>query len=206
MKMVIPFMLSAALLVTTACGGAAETPTPAPTNTAVPTATIAPTATVAPTPSMAAPDPVAFTVAMNDLYFGDTNDNMNNPPVWTVTSDAEVTVTVENRSGGLQHNWAISKLDAVIPQPFVSGEGLDIVLLDSGVVDAGQSSTITFTAPAVGEYLVICTVPGHYPVMQGKLVVASPYLFNCEIYHIQISRSMSKCVHNLFILNSKPGE
>lgn len=111
---------------------------------------------------------------MNDLYFGDTNDNLNNPPVWTVTNGAEVTVTVENRSGALQHNWATSKLDAVIPQPFVGGEGLDIVLLDSGVVDTGQSSTITFTAPAVGEYLVICTVPGHYPVMQGKLVVESP--------------------------------
>ncbi|MFZ4660498.1 MAG: plastocyanin/azurin family copper-binding protein [Caldilineaceae bacterium] len=179
MKTIITLMLGAVLFVTAACGGAAETPTPAPTNTSVPIATLAPTATVAPTPvaptpTVATPAAVAFTVAMNDLYFGDTNDNMNNPPVWSVTSDAEVTVTVANRSGGLQHNWAISKLDAVIPQPFVGGEGLDIVLLDSGVVDAGQSTTITFTAPAVGEYLVICTVPGHYPVMQGKLVVASP--------------------------------
>jgi len=50
---------------------------------------------------------------------------------------------------------------------------MEVVLIDTGVIDAGKTDNFTFTAPAVGEYKVICTVPGHYPSMQGKLVVKS---------------------------------
>ncbi|MEO0461243.1 MAG: plastocyanin/azurin family copper-binding protein [Myxococcota bacterium] len=47
----------------------------------------------------------------------------------------------------------------------------DSVLANTKVVGGGESDTISFTAPAAGEYDYICTFPGHYTNMQGKLVV-----------------------------------
>ncbi len=177
MKRIIPFLLTATFFMVSACGGNDEAiSTVAPTSTAVAVATVAPTATTAAVviePTTSVQPAAALNVVMNDIYFGETNDNSSNPPIWTVTSGAAVTVTLENRSLGLQHNWAISKLGEAIPAPFVGGDQMAVVLLDSGVLDAGQSNTFTFTAPLPGEYTVICTVPGHYPVMQGKLVVAN---------------------------------
>jgi uncharacterized cupredoxin-like copper-binding protein len=159
-----------------ACGGDQEaTPTSIPTSmpTAVATAipTLPSTPTSAPVATAVAPKPEEIAVRMGDLYFGDSNDNMQNPPIWTVTSGAEVKVVAENHSGALQHNWAVVKLDATVPEPFLGDKQTEIVLVDVGVINSGKTSTFTFTAPAVGEYKVICTVPGHYPSMQGKLVV-----------------------------------
>lgn len=110
---------------------------------------------------------------MGDLFFGDSNDNVQNPPIWTVTSGAEVTVATENRSGALQHNWAVVKLNATVPEPFLGDKQMEVIFVDTGVIDGGKTDTFTFTAPAAGEYKVICTVPGHYPSMQGKLIVKS---------------------------------
>jgi len=109
-------------------------------------------------------------VAMGDLYFGETADNMQNPPVWTVKSGGEYTLNLKN-NGGLEHNWAIVKAGTEIPVPFDPAANADVILWDAGIVQAGQSGSATFTAPAAGEYAVICTVAGHYPSMQGKLVV-----------------------------------
>lgn len=143
-----------------ACGGDAEaTPTLSSTPTSVSVA------------AETAPEPEEIVVRMGDLFFGDSNDNVQNPPIWTVTSGAEVTVATENRSGALQHNWAVVKLNATVPEPFLGDKQMEVILVDTGVIDGGKTDTFTFTAPATGEYKVICTVPGHYPSMQGKLVV-----------------------------------
>lgn len=109
-------------------------------------------------------------VVMHDIYYGDTNDNQANPPVWTVTGGAQVTVNLDNQ-GALQHNWAIVKPGVEVPAPFDMEADADLLLYDTGILDGGTQSTATFTAPEPGEYLVICTVAGHYPLMQGKLVV-----------------------------------
>ncbi|MEM7125014.1 MAG: hypothetical protein AAF702_01725 [Chloroflexota bacterium] len=169
-----------------ACGGRDEPQaTLEPTTTPVPIATIAPTATSMPTAlptsvleatetsddSSQFIDPEVIEVVMNDLYYGESNDNIANPPVWTVTSGADVSVVMENRSQALQHNWAIVKAGEEVPTPFLGEEQMNVVLLDAGVLDANQTETFNFTAPELGEYMVICTVAGHYPVMQGKLVV-----------------------------------
>ena len=46
------------------------------------------------------------------------------------------------------------------------------IFIATPIVDAGQSATITFTAPSKkGEYTYICTFPGHYMMMQGTMVV-----------------------------------
>ncbi len=39
------------------------------------------------------------------------------------------------------------------------------------VTGGGESVTITFDAPAIGSYDFICSFPGHWGMMKGKLVV-----------------------------------
>jgi uncharacterized cupredoxin-like copper-binding protein len=111
-----------------------------------------------------------LSVVMHDIYYGDSNDNIANPPVWTVTSGAEVTVETDNQ-GALEHNWAVVKPGEEVPQPFLIEEHGDILLFDAGVKPPGETGSATFTAPEAGEYQVICTVAGHYPAMQGTLQV-----------------------------------
>ena len=111
-----------------------------------------------------------ISVVMNDIYFGDSNDNASNPPVWTVSSGATVTVKLDNR-GALQHNWSIVKDGEEVPVPFLIDEHSDMLLYSTDVLDGGTTASANFTAPEPGEYLVICSVAGHYPSMQGKLVV-----------------------------------
>ena len=42
------------------------------------------------------------------------------------------------------------------------------------VAKPGESPEVTFVAPAAGTYPYICTVPGHYMMMKGKLIVTPP--------------------------------
>ena len=113
----------------------------------------------------------SISVIFNDIYFGDTNDNVDNPPSWAVNSGDNVNVQAEN-NGVLEHNWAIIKADATLPDTIADPASVaDLVLFDFGEIAGGDSGSKTFTAPAPGEYTVICTVAGHYPVMQGKLIV-----------------------------------
>lgn len=161
-----PIFLAAALLILAACGGGSSTPTPAP-------AAAAPTVAA---PTVAAPTAqevisATLDIVMRDIYFGDDTNNMTNPPRWQVPAGAEVTVNLANK-GGLEHNWAIIKQDVDLPIPFMPDQNGDLILWAADLLPAGGTATETFTAPTLpGEYLVICTVAGHYPAMQGRLVV-----------------------------------
>lgn len=116
-------------------------------------------------------DIASIEITINDNYYGATNSNLSNPPVWTVPQGADVLATVDNQ-GTLNHNWAVLKKGASIPVPFTAGQSSDLIEYGAGMVYGKNQTMITFTAPeAIGEYLVICTVPGHYPSMQGRLVV-----------------------------------
>jgi plastocyanin len=115
-------------------------------------------------------DFVTLDVVQNDIYYGDTPDNADNPVVWTVPTGADVTVNLVN-NGALEHNFAVVKLGETIPAVYNSETDSGILLTEGGLVAGGESATKTFTAPEPGEYTVICTVAGHYPSMQGRLVV-----------------------------------
>jgi azurin len=39
------------------------------------------------------------------------------------------------------------------------------------MIGGGESTTINFKAPEPGEYEYICSFPGHYNLMRGKLIV-----------------------------------
>lgn len=110
-------------------------------------------------------------VVEHDIYYGDSPDNQENPPVWTVPAGAEVTIDITN-TGALEHNWAVVEPGAEVPVPYDPAADSGIIMYDTGLIDPNSSSTAVFTAPVEpGEYTVICTVAGHYPGMQGRLVV-----------------------------------
>lgn len=44
-------------------------------------------------------------------------------------------------------------------------------IVATDLIGGGEQTTITFTAPSSGEYDFICSFPGHYGLMKGKLVV-----------------------------------
>lgn len=115
---------------------------------------------------------VALMIDMYDNYYGEADDNLTNPPVWTVKAGADIVATLVNH-GRRNHNWAVVKLGAVIPIPYEEGQGGDILLHGIGMVYGNSQTTVTFTAPEAGEYMIICTVSGHYPEMQGRLLVAA---------------------------------
>ena len=118
---------------------------------------------------------VEMEVIMNDIYFGDSNDNVDNPPSWSAAAGDSIRVSMVN-NGALDHNWAIVELNETIPDVISDpAEIEDQLLTDGGVVAPGDTGTWRFTAPdAPGEYLVICTIAGHYPAMQGRFVVEAP--------------------------------
>ena len=47
----------------------------------------------------------------------------------------------------------------------------DKVIASTPVLGPKQSADATFKAPAAGEYVYICSFPGHYMLMKGTLVV-----------------------------------
>lgn len=112
---------------------------------------------------------VELSVQMNDNYFG---ENPDDQPTWSVAADNTVSLSLSNQ-GGLRHNWAIVEAGADVPEPFREGNGshADLLLFDSGKFSGGESGMAVFQAPTAGTYQVICTVAGHYPSMQGTLVV-----------------------------------
>ena len=88
-----------------------------------------------------------------------------------------------NNSAVQQHNWVLvnggeAEAQAVADGGLTAGLEADYlpadkanVLANTDVLDGGATDDVTFTAPAAGSYLYICTVPGHYPLMQGTLTV-----------------------------------
>lgn len=114
-----------------------------------------------------------LTVDMYDNYYGQSDDNLTNPPVWSVAAGADVVATLINH-GQRTHNWAIVKAGISVPIPYEEGQGGNILLHGIGMVYSNSQTTSTFIAPEAGEYMVICTVSGHYPAMQGRLLVTAP--------------------------------
>ena len=101
----------------------------------------------------------------------------------TVKSGQEVTLEFKNNSVAQQHNWVLIKGDDAVAAQ-IANDGLvagleadylpadqSNIIAHTGVLEGGQTGSVTFIAPAPGTYIYLCTVPGHYPLMQGKLIV-----------------------------------
>lgn len=97
---------------------------------------------------------------------------------------SKITLNFKNNSqpgANLHHNWVLVKpgtADAVAADGIAAGEANDYlkanddrVLAHAKMVKGGESSSVTFDAPAAGEYDYICTFPGHATLMKGKLTI-----------------------------------
>ena len=54
---------------------------------------------------------------------------------------------------------------------FIPASEKDSVIAHTRILGGGESDTIEFDAPAAGTYDYVCTFPGHYVIMRGKLIV-----------------------------------
>lgn len=97
-----------------------------------------------------APAPVVFDVAGYDEFRFD-------PENITVDAGSQVTINFEN-VGMLEHNWLLVS-QAVDPATATEADAL--AGANTGILGAGESTSITFTAPPAGTYTIVCTVPGH---------------------------------------------
>jgi azurin len=101
----------------------------------------------------------------------------------SVPTGAEVHLVLKCNStvATLPHNWALVNPGT---EASVAAAGLkygekagyiDIndhdMLAHTPLAKPGETSEVTFTAPAPGTYPYICTVPGHYMLMKGVLTV-----------------------------------
>ncbi|MFZ0545529.1 MAG: cupredoxin domain-containing protein [Candidatus Promineifilaceae bacterium] len=90
------------------------------------------------------------------------------PSSATVSAGDQVELTLNN-AGALEHSWVL------VPNDVDVATVSDADTIDSattGAVPAGESKTITFTAPAAGTYKFVCTIPGHAAAgMVGTLTV-----------------------------------
>lgn len=80
------------------------------------------------------------------------------------------------------HNFVLLKPGVSIPEFSIkageAGEALDWipensddVIVHTKMIGGGQTTSITFTAPAAGTYDFICSFPGHSGLMKGKFIV-----------------------------------
>jgi azurin len=100
-----------------------------------------------------------------------------------VAAGQTVTIRFKNTSAVQQHNWVLIKggdaeAAAIANAGLTAGPAANYlpadksnIIAESPLANGNETVEVTFTAPAPGTYLYICTVPGHYPLMQGKLVV-----------------------------------
>ena len=53
---------------------------------------------------------------------------------------------------------------------YIPENGKDVIA-HTGLVGAGETSIVEFDAPESGTYDFLCSFPGHYAMMKGKLIV-----------------------------------
>lgn len=119
------------------------------------------------------------------LEIGSDGDTLTfKPNALNVSAGQQVTIVVKDNSSSLQHNWVLIRGGADVAQKIATAgltAGADknyllndpaTIIANSPLLSAGQTADVTFTAPEAGTYIFICTVPVHFPQMQGILTVS----------------------------------
>jgi uncharacterized cupredoxin-like copper-binding protein len=99
------------------------------------------------------------------------------PVEWTVPEGEEITIELVN-NGTLDHEWVILQPGVNLLDetglPDTEEELLADFVYWEDEVAAGETKTVTFTAPPAGEYQVICAIEGHFDSgMEGTLTSES---------------------------------
>lgn len=106
----------------------------------------------------------------------------------SVTEGQKVTLTLKHigklPKAAMGHNVVILQIGTQIPTfamkcaPAAATdyipqdeESKKMIVAHTKMVGGGESASVTFTAPAAGEYPYLCTFPGHFGLMTGKLIV-----------------------------------
>ena len=103
-----------------------------------------------------------------------------------VKSGQEVTLTLRHAGKGdikiMGHNFVLLNQGVGIPafaakaaaagqkEDWIPEGGKDVIA-HTKMIGGGQTTTVTFTAPAAGTYDFICSFPGHSGLMKGKFIV-----------------------------------
>ncbi len=80
------------------------------------------------------------------------------------------------------HNWVLlqagsstmefgEKAAAAKETDYIPASEESKIISHTSLIGGGESTTLTFQAPPPGEYPYLCSFPGHYGVMKGKLFV-----------------------------------
>ncbi len=115
----------------------------------------------------------------------------------TIAEGEELTVVFENTSQTQEHSWVLLNhndmdraetfndaaarfVDAKYI-PIHDAALMDMVLAYSPAIQPGESNTITFSAPRPGEYLYICTVPGHFAAGDYGVLTIYPDMADVDV-------------------------
>lgn len=130
------------------------------------------------TPKASDTNATNIALAGNDLMQFDKKE-------FTVNAGEEVTLTLRH-TGKIDkkimgHNFVLLKQGTSIPdfaaKAAAAGESKDWipdgneVITHTKMIGGGETTTVTFAAPAVGTYDFICSFPGHSGLMKGTFIV-----------------------------------
>lgn len=104
-----------------------------------------------------------------------TSDFEFSPNSWTVPAGEEISIDITNE-GAVLHEWVLMQpgveIESEADLPETEEELLADFVYVEDEVEAGDTKTLTFTAPAAGTYQVICAIETHFDAgMEGTLTV-----------------------------------
>lgn len=90
-----------------------------------------------------------------------------------------ITLVNESQDESMRHNFVLvnnNRAEAVAKQAVDCAQTdyvpvNDDVIVNTGLTHPGEISSVSFTSPEKGSYEYICTYPGHWAKMRGKLIV-----------------------------------
>ncbi|HEY5890999.1 MAG TPA: cupredoxin domain-containing protein [Acidimicrobiia bacterium] len=100
------------------------------------------------------------------------------PGSYTIPAGEEITIEIEN-AGSVDHEWVLLQPGVTISSEADLPETEEELLADfvywEEEVAPGDTQSFTFTAPAAGDYQVVCAIEGHFDAgMEAQLTVVDP--------------------------------
>ena len=97
------------------------------------------------------------------------------PSSWTIPTGESISIDITN-DGTVLHEWVLLQPGVTVESEADLPETEEELLADfvyvEDEVEAGDTKTLTFDAPATGTYQVICAIEGHFDGgMEGTLTV-----------------------------------
>ncbi len=97
------------------------------------------------------------------------------PTSWAVPAGQEITITLSN-TGAVEHEWVLLRPGVRITRESDLPDTEEALLSEfvywETELEAGDSKTLAFTAPAAGKYQVICAIEDHFNAgMEAELTV-----------------------------------